>query len=262
VFFAWIDSNGQNLGERLRDNEAPDLNVSALRVRDEARTAPRNLTDLDLLWNGVIHFPRMAPEVLLRDRQWHLPIVTVELLSNDPTQPVQFHYFGERATFHLDVFGGVIDPPDPDAGVVDAEVVDAQVVDAQVVDAQVIDGDLADAEVVTDAAPADAAPADAAPADGGPEADGGVAVDGGVADGAAADGATADRGAADAAPGIDQAGVGALDAALNDGAVDGALGSDGGGDGGCGCRVEAHNPPTSFGILALSLLGLVRRRRR
>lgn len=236
VFFSWIDSNSVNLGpDPLPANLEPDLNVAALNVADHRRTAPRNVTELDLLWNGRVHLPRMATEVLERDGQWQLPVVAVELLTNDPTQPVQFYYFGGQATVPLDAFGG-IDPPDPDAGVEDAGPEDAEVADSAVIDAEMV----ADLGVV-DFNVADAAAEDA------------VAVDATSADATRADAAQQDQRVAD--PDADAPRADAT--TQPDGATTG-----GGKGGGGGCQAVTTNPSTSLGIWALGLLGLVRRRRR
>jgi hypothetical protein len=106
IFFSWADSdtatvtgNGNGTGFGEPDNLAPNLRMSAKNVVSGLKTYPRLVTDLDLLWDGAILFPTLAPIVLSDPSGWRLPIVTVTMSGNDPLAPASFWYFGNDAIF-------------------------------------------------------------------------------------------------------------------------------------------------------------------
>ncbi|MEM6271701.1 MAG: T9SS type A sorting domain-containing protein [Bacteroidota bacterium] len=110
IFYTWVDSdtsqftgsmNGIGFGEF--SNLAPNLRYSGYRVSDGFITCYRALTDGDLVWEGRILFPTMAPEVLSSPSGggtcFQLPVVFAELLQQTITDPIQYHYLGNDAAF-------------------------------------------------------------------------------------------------------------------------------------------------------------------
>lgn len=110
IFYSWADSdtaqftgnmNGVGLG--VSDNIAPNLRIGARRVVDGAMAYPKLVTDGDLVWEGRMLIPTMAPTVIQTGNRYELPIVALELLQNDANLQTQFWYFGKDAYFE---FGG------------------------------------------------------------------------------------------------------------------------------------------------------------
>jgi hypothetical protein len=106
VFFSWADSdtslvtgnqNGIGFGES--DNIAPNLRIAGMDVNNWTQSYPQLVSDGDLIWEGRILFPTMAP-VALGDGSgcWNLPIVVAEMPAGEPVDPTNFHYFGNDAT--------------------------------------------------------------------------------------------------------------------------------------------------------------------
>lgn len=105
IFFSWVDSdtaqftgnmNGVGFGESI--NLAPNLRIAALRVADGFQTYPQLVSDMDLIWEGRILFPTMAPVVLGNGYEWNLPIVVAEMPAYEPVDPANFYYFGNDAS--------------------------------------------------------------------------------------------------------------------------------------------------------------------
>jgi Secretion system C-terminal sorting domain len=104
IFFSWADSdtslvtgNQNGLGFGESSNLAPNLRVAALNILAGEQTYPRLVSDLDLLWDGSILHPTMAPIVLSTPTGWKLPIVAAVMTGNDPVNPASFWYFGNDA---------------------------------------------------------------------------------------------------------------------------------------------------------------------
>lgn len=106
IFYSWADSDtaqftgnmtGLGLGES--DNLAPNLRIAARRVFDGAMPYPKIITDGDLVWDGRMLIPAMAPIVHKDGCRYELPIVGMELLQNDPNLETAFFYFGKDAFF-------------------------------------------------------------------------------------------------------------------------------------------------------------------
>lgn len=104
VFFSWADSdtaqfggnqNGIGFGES--DNLAPNLRIAGKNVMTGVKSYPDLVSDLDLLWEGAVLFPTMAPVVLTSGSDFKLPIVTVIMGANDPLNPAEFYYLGNDA---------------------------------------------------------------------------------------------------------------------------------------------------------------------
>ncbi|MEM7037619.1 MAG: hypothetical protein AAF570_11620, partial [Bacteroidota bacterium] len=98
VFYSWvdIDTSGNGLvgtSELL----VPNLRIASARLTDGYQTCYKLITDTDLLWDGRILWPTMAPVVLEKWDQYHLPIVFAEMLQNDPLQQTGFRYLGNSA---------------------------------------------------------------------------------------------------------------------------------------------------------------------
>lgn len=104
IFFSWVDSdtaavtfNMNGIGFGMSDNLAPNLRIAGLRITDAWRTCYKLITDLDFVWESAALWPTMAPEVLVDANGFKLPIVIPNLITGDPTQSVDFHYFGNDA---------------------------------------------------------------------------------------------------------------------------------------------------------------------
>lgn len=105
VFFSWADSdtalvtgnqNGIGFGES--DNIAPNLRISGLNVNTWEQSYPQLVSDGDLIWEGRVLFPTMAP--IARNAGnlcWDLPIVVLDMPAGEPADPSFFHYFGNDA---------------------------------------------------------------------------------------------------------------------------------------------------------------------
>ncbi|HEX2899944.1 MAG TPA: T9SS type A sorting domain-containing protein, partial [Bacteroidia bacterium] len=105
VFFSWADSdtaqvtgNGNGIGFGESTNLAPNLRISAKNVATGMKTYPKLVTDLDLLWEGAVLYPTLAPIVSSDQNGWELPIVTAVMSGSDPINPANFWYLGNDAT--------------------------------------------------------------------------------------------------------------------------------------------------------------------
>ena len=108
IFFSWVDSdtaeftgtmNGIGFGES--DNLSPNLRTTAKRTLDNALTYPQLVTDGDFIWEGRALNPTMAPTVVNKNGVLHLPIVVMDLITNDAAAPVGFWYMGNDASFDV-----------------------------------------------------------------------------------------------------------------------------------------------------------------
>ncbi len=108
VFFTWVDSdtsqftgsmNGIGFGESA--NLAPNLRAVAKDVNGNSQTYPRLITDGDLIWEGRVLNPTMAPVVVMNGSNAQLPVVVLEFLLNDPNAQSKFWYFGNDISFDL-----------------------------------------------------------------------------------------------------------------------------------------------------------------
>lgn len=112
VFYSWVDSdtaqftgNMTGVGFGSSDNIAPNLRIGVRRVLDGAMAYPKLITDGDLVWEGRMLIPTMAPTVHKSGSRWELPIVALELLNNDPSGTTGFWYFGKDAYFDFGATG-------------------------------------------------------------------------------------------------------------------------------------------------------------
>ncbi len=105
VFYSWVDSdtsqttgsmNGIGFGES--DQLAPNLRIAGRRISDGYMTCYKRITDGDFLWDGTALFPTMAPEVIIDNGMVELPIVMVNMITNEPLESCIFSYFGNDAT--------------------------------------------------------------------------------------------------------------------------------------------------------------------
>lgn len=110
IFYSWVDSDTaavtgsmNGIGFSESDNLAPNLRIAGNRVTDGYVTCPKWITDGDLIWEGRVLFPTMAPEAITDNTgfqvAYKLPIVALEMLTNNADDPCQFWYFGNDATF-------------------------------------------------------------------------------------------------------------------------------------------------------------------
>jgi hypothetical protein len=127
IFYSWVDSDTNTVGFGESNNLAPNLRISSMRVSDGFQTCYKLITDGDLVWDGKALFPTMAPEVLedINGYDYSLPIVMLEMITNDQLAPCQFHYIGNNSYFmdsdymdpssiNLSWDGGCAVPANPD----------------------------------------------------------------------------------------------------------------------------------------------------
>jgi Secretion system C-terminal sorting domain len=108
VFFTWADSDTSvmtgsmnGIGFGVATNDAPNLRAVAKDIANNLQTYPQLITDGDLIWEGRVLSPSMAPIVVTNGSTVELPVVVLDLLTNDPNQPSKFWYFGKDVTFDL-----------------------------------------------------------------------------------------------------------------------------------------------------------------
>lgn len=100
IFYSWVDSDTTVTGFGNSVNSEPNLRVAGLRLSDGFRTCPKWITLGDVSWDGEMLFPTMAPEVLTTNggTTYNLPIVSLDMITNDQLAPCQFWYWGNEAT--------------------------------------------------------------------------------------------------------------------------------------------------------------------
>jgi hypothetical protein len=97
IFYNWIDSEVEdgNGGYEYSGLLAPNLRASAYHITDDTRSCIRKVTDLDFIWDGRALCPTVAPTVVESNGQYKVPIVMVEMISNNQLQPCQCYYYGK-----------------------------------------------------------------------------------------------------------------------------------------------------------------------
>ena len=98
IFYSWVDSDTTVIGFGEADNLAPNLRVSGYRISDGYQTCYKLVSDGDFVWDGKLLFPTMAPEVITDGSTYKLPIVALDMITNDQLQPCKFWYYGGDAT--------------------------------------------------------------------------------------------------------------------------------------------------------------------
>lgn len=108
IYFTWVDSdtsvytgsmNGIGFGEV--NNLAPNLRLVGKDISNNTQTYPQLITDGDLIWEGRVLNPTLAPIIVENGNMHEMPIVVLEFLQNDPNLPTQFWYFGKDATLDI-----------------------------------------------------------------------------------------------------------------------------------------------------------------
>ncbi len=109
IFVSWEDSdtaavtgNQNGIGFGISDQLAPNLRIASWRISDGFQTCPKLITDQDFIWEGRSLMSTMSSTVLNPGGldEYRLPIVSLEMITNDPINPCQFHYFGNDATIN------------------------------------------------------------------------------------------------------------------------------------------------------------------
>lgn len=94
IFYTWVDTDTLLAG-MTNDNTMPNSRIAGLRISDGYQTCFRRLDDyVDI--PDLVRSPTMAPTVLQDDNLYSLPIVAMQIIS-DENNPVVFHYFGQAA---------------------------------------------------------------------------------------------------------------------------------------------------------------------
>lgn len=108
VFYAWVDSDTSQfsgipgIGYGEIENLAPNLRIEGMNVSTQSKFGVKNITGLDVIWEGRAYFPTMAPTVIRSGNKFRLPIVLAETASNGSpfiNEQGKFWYFGNEATF-------------------------------------------------------------------------------------------------------------------------------------------------------------------
>ncbi len=98
IFYSWVDSDTTIIGFGNAFNAHPDILVAGLRVADGYATCIHPITAGDIVWEGRIFSPQMAPEVFIsgsgNGTLYKLPMIVTEMLANDPNLQNAYHYFG------------------------------------------------------------------------------------------------------------------------------------------------------------------------
>lgn len=102
IFYSWMDSDTTVIGFGESNNIAPNLRISSMRVSDGFQTCYRLITDGDLVWDGKALCPTMSPVVLtsVNGFDYSMPIVLLEMITNDQLASCQFHYIGANCYFN------------------------------------------------------------------------------------------------------------------------------------------------------------------
>lgn len=110
VFYSWIDSDTSavtgstnGIGFGVSDQLAPNLRTAARRISDGWQTCYKRVTDGDFIWEGRALFPTLAPEVIIDGTtgEAKLPLVMVEMITNEPLESCNFWYFGNDSAYDL-----------------------------------------------------------------------------------------------------------------------------------------------------------------
>jgi len=93
VYYTWVDEDTTTglPGE-------PDLAYAGWRMSDGYRVCPQWVTAQDLVWSGRAICPQMAPVVMEDQGIDYLPVVMMEMVTNDPAGPCGAYYFGNALT--------------------------------------------------------------------------------------------------------------------------------------------------------------------
>ncbi len=94
VFYSWVDSDTCVIGWGESDNIAPNLRISGLQVGSGLMAPWKVVSDGDILHDGLILYPTMAPTTITTDSCNVLPIVFAKMLQNDQLLSTQFYYIG------------------------------------------------------------------------------------------------------------------------------------------------------------------------
>ena len=97
IFFSWVDSDTSLIGFGESNNIAPNSRIAGLRITDGYQTPVVKITDGDFNFDGLCLTPTMAPTVLSRDTVYHLPIVFLDMITNNQLEPCKFWYMGNEA---------------------------------------------------------------------------------------------------------------------------------------------------------------------
>lgn len=99
IFYSWTDTDSITVGFGNSDNIAPNIRIAGMRISDGFQTCFKRITDGDLVYGGQILYPTMAQSVIERNGVWHLPITSLNMITNNQLQPCTFWYWGEEAFF-------------------------------------------------------------------------------------------------------------------------------------------------------------------
>lgn len=97
IFFHWVDSDTSLIGFGEANNIAPNGRFAGLRVADGFQTPVIQLTDGDFIHDGKCYTPVMAQTVLTSGTDYSLPIVFLDMITNNQLEPCKFWYLGNDA---------------------------------------------------------------------------------------------------------------------------------------------------------------------
>lgn len=101
VFYSWVDSTDPEVAP---DNLEPNLHVAALRLEDGETVGPIDVTGGDLVLDGRVLFPSMAPTVASSVDGFSPAIVITDMLTNNQLEPAAFRLIAGAADIAADAF--------------------------------------------------------------------------------------------------------------------------------------------------------------
>ena len=153
IFFSWVDSDSSIVGPN-QDNDLPNFKMAGIDIVNSTRTATKNFTMSDAIWDGAVLWPQTSPLARFSTGTYNIPTVFASLnAAGSDLDTTYFHYVSNinvtAAEFTLQ-----LDNQAPDLTLIGDSVVWLAVGSGSYVDpgataADCYDGDLTDSIQVT-----------------------------------------------------------------------------------------------------------------
>jgi PKD repeat protein len=122
VFFSWCDSDSLLVGAN-EDNTLPDFKVAGIDVVNLTRTAPKNFTVGDAIWEGDVLWPQTSPTAKFSTGTYNIPTVFAKLnVALSDVDTTYFHYVS-NINFTNAEFNQQLDNDAPDLSMIDSSLV-------------------------------------------------------------------------------------------------------------------------------------------